>query len=290
MIIGRQRKQVITNIKKCLAHRDFHTAVELHDPFLSPDESRRILHRFWLNKSKKPYQFCSKITRFLLRLITLALTSRVQIINDSHAALSQIASAFVTCNHYNQLDILPINKLALREHKRLYFWTEVNNLVMHFPIGLMVRNADVIPVIASVSYLSKVMPLKQKSIFTRHQWILVYPEQALWFNYRKPRPLQRGVYYFAAKMRQPIIPCFAEIRDLKSTEFFHRDFHKTRVILHVLPVIYPDPKLSLNDDVSRMHELDYQEKVAAYEKAYGKKLAYHFTEQDIAGWKNKENQ
>lgn len=288
MIIGRGRKRVIANIQKCVAKKQFHTSVELHDPVLNKEDNIHIIHHFWHNKGKKSYQILNKVIDALLNMITVLLTKHVQIKDESHTDLSRISSAFVTCNHYNQLDILPLNKLAMTGHKDLYFWTKVNNLVMHFPIGVMVRNANAIPVTPSVRYLSKILPLHQQKVFDQHNnWILVYPEQELWFNYRKPRPLQRGVYYYAAKMRQPIISCFVEIRDTQHSELFHRSFYKTKIILHVLPVIYPNPKLSLNEDVSRMHNLDYQQKVKAYEKAYGKKLDYTFSKDDIAGLKNK---
>ena len=35
----------------------------------------------------------------------------------------------------------------------------------------------------------------------------------MWYNYRKPRPLKQGAYYYAAKNNVPIISCFTEIID-----------------------------------------------------------------------------
>ena len=35
--------------------------------------------------------------------------------------------------------------------------------------------------------------------------ILIYPEEEMWFNYRKPRPPKPGAYHYAAKYNVPII-------------------------------------------------------------------------------------
>ena len=98
---------------------------------------------------------------------------------------------------------------------------------------------------------------------------------------------KKDPYYYAAKMNIPIISCFVEIKDTNKQEKLHPEFNKTRWILHVLPTIYPDPKLSLAQNIEKMRKVDYLQKKAAYEKYYGKKLDYTFTDWDIAGYKKK---
>ena len=44
--------------------------------------------------------------------------------------------------------------------------------------------------------------------FSGHHWVLIYPEQEMWFNYRKPRPPKRGSYFYAAEAEVPIILVF----------------------------------------------------------------------------------
>ncbi|MCG4837967.1 hypothetical protein L0P55_19620, partial [Parabacteroides merdae] len=75
----------------------------------------------------------------------------------------------------------------------------------------------------------------------------------------------------------PIIFCFTEIIDLPKAEKNNDNFYQTRYRLHVLPLIWPDPKLSVNENAKLMMEKDYAQKKAAYEKAYQKKLDYRFT-------------
>lgn len=114
---------------------------------------------------------------------------------------------------------------------------------------------------------------------------MIYPEQEMWFNYRKPRPVKRGAYYYAAKANVPIISCFTEIIDQPKPEKNNDEFYQTKYRLHVLPLIWPDSKLSVNENAKMMMEKDYAQKKAAYEAAYQKKLSYDFEPHDIAGWR-----
>ncbi len=252
MIIGKKRQEVIFNIKRCVKEKKFNAKVEPDDPVLSKKDRLKLVEKFWANHN------------------------------------SPFSKAIITCNHYNQFDCLPLKRLAMKYHKRLYFVIEDTNLKLPNWIGFLMRNIDSIPVTASFRYLGRELPKHLNKIFSKkNRWIVVYPEQELWLNYRKPRPLQKGAYYYAAKMNVPIISCFVEIKDTNKQEKLHPEFNKTRWILHVLPTIYPDPKLSLAQNIEKMRKVDYLQKKAAYEKYYGKKLDYTFTDWDIAGYKKK---
>lgn len=108
----------------------------------------------------------------------------------------------------------------------------------------------------------------------------------MWFNYRKPRPLKLGAYYFAVKNNVPIISCFTEIIDEQEQE--NEEFRKVKYKLHILKPIYPDPDKKLKENAREMMNKDFNQKKEAYEKAYNKKLNYEFEKDDIAGfiWKD----
>lgn len=197
--------------------------------------------------------------------------------------LPKSSTAFVTGNHYNQFDVLLMEKLALKKHQRLFIVVEASNLVMPNLIGWAVQNFDSLPIDRNLHYLSRVFPKKIKKVLQKSGWILIYPEE-LWFNYRKPRPLKKGAYYYAAKFNQPIISTFTEIQATSKRELFQRDFYKTKKILHVLPTIYPDPDLGIRENMQKMAAIDYQQKKAAYEKCYGRKQTNDFSYEDIAGF------
>ena len=129
-------------------------------------------------------------------------------------------------------------------------------------------------------------PTILKERLAKKHYILIYPEEEMWFNYRKPRTLKPGAYYFAARNNVPVISCFTEMIDTDEED--NNEFYKVKYVLHVLPPIYPDPKLSPKENSLIMMEKDYNQKKEAYEKAYGKKLDYTFEADDIAGWIKKD--
>lgn len=285
MIIGKNRRQVILNIKKSVKEKKFNAKVEPNDPILSKKDRLNLVNNFWTKHDKLFSRMINLIARGILNIGTPCLTFNTQI--NIPTSLKNLSAAIITCNHYNQFDCLPLKRLAMKYHKRLYFVIEDTNLKLPNWLGFLMRNIDSIPVTPSIEYLGRDLPRHLKQILTQNNWIVIYPEQELWQNYRKPRPLQKGAYYYAAKMNVPIISCFVEIRDTKKREKLHPEFNKTRWILHVLPTIYPNPQLSASENAKKMREIDYHQKVQAYEKAYHKKLDYKFTDWDIAGYNKK---
>lgn len=281
MIIGGDRFKVIENIKKNVQNKAFHTKAEIGDPTLSQEKSKQLVENFWKYGQKFSHKLVNLFARgaFDLGAIILTLGDKI----DSTKSIKHIPSAIITSNHYNQFDSLPIKRLAMKANKRLFIVVEDTNLLLPGWIGFMMKNIDSIPLSRSVRYLGREFPKHLANAFAKNSWVLIYPEQEMWFNYRKPRPVQKGAYYYAAKLNVPIISCFVEIQDMPSYEKGHPEFHKTRQILHVLPTIYPDPNLSIDKNASRMRDIDYSQKKKAYEKAYGKKLDYTFSYDDIAG-------
>lgn len=283
MIIAFHRKKVIANIKKNIRNKKFHAKAEIGDPILNKEESKNIVEIFWRRKDKKP-KFDLLVDK-IFYLIALLLPRRLTI--DCSTPSSLPKSAFITCNHYNQLDILPIKRLAIKSKRPLYFAVRDSNLAMHFPIGFIVRHASSIPIKDGPNYLGRELPNRMKKILDEKSWILIYPEQELWFNYRKPRFVTKGAYYYAAKLNKPIISCFVEMKNDSHNELFQRSFYKVRLVLHILPTIYPDPKLTPSENMKMMMIKDYEQKKEAYEKYYKKQLNYGFTYDDIAGYEKR---
>ena len=51
------------------------------------------------------------------------------------------------------------------------------------------------------------------TILKRGDMILIYPEQSLWWNYKKPKPLKPGAFRIAARNNVPIVPIFITMED-----------------------------------------------------------------------------
>lgn len=286
MIFGFHRRQVINNIKKNVARKQFNSKVELHDPVLDLEETNKVVSKYWQYTQPFSYRLFNPVIRAIFAVASQILTGRCYI--DGLENLPKSSTAFVTGNHYNQFDVLLMEKLALKKHRRLFIVVEASNLVMPNLIGWVVRNFDSIPIDHDLHYLSLIFPKKVEKILQKPGWILIYPEEELWFNYRKPRPSKKGAYYYAAKFNQPIISTFTEIQATSKRELFQHNFYKTKKILHILPTIYPNPDFKVRENMQKMAEIDYQQKKDAYEKCYGRKLTNDFSYEDIAGFAPRE--
>lgn len=286
MIIGEHRDQVIKNIADHAQKGLFNEKVEIDDPQTSSEESMAIVNQFWQNQNHWRARFDNLIARTTMRGITDWFN-----LNTTFCGLKNLKSlkptqgAVITSNHFNQLDNTVIRKLAQKNHRRLFIVIQETNLKMDGLIGFLMNHLDVLPLTKNVGYLGRTLPKKLEQQVQKGHWVLIYPEQEMWFNYRKPRPVKRGAYYYAAKANVPIISCFTEIIDQPKPEKNNDEFYQTKYRLHVLPLIWPDSKLSVNENAKMMMEKDYAQKKAAYEDAYQKKLSYDFEPHDIAGWR-----
>ena len=148
--------------------------------------------------------------------------------------------------------------------------------------GFLLRYAGLIPVTRDKGFMATFFEQMLGEQLGKGRYVLIYPEQEMWFNYRKPRPPKRGAYHYAAKFGVPVISCFVEIEDVPGVG--PDGIGNTRWILHILPTIWLDPEKSVRENSIAMMEQDYAQKRAAYEKAYGKTLDYAFENWDIAGY------
>lgn len=285
-MITPNRNLVIQNIKDNVNIKQFNTKVEVDDPKLSEEESRRILKNFIEKQKTVSYKLKNNINRMMVYPATWYL-NRTTEIKGIEKIKDIRSSAIITSNHFNPIDNTIIRTLSKKMKKeRLYIVSQETNLAMPGMIGFLMKYADIIPISNDRKYMGNTFSKLIKERIDNNDWVLIYPEQEMWFNYRKPRPLKRGAYYYAAKYNVPIISCFVEICDLEAMET--NEFHKVKYILHILEPIFPDIKKSIKEDSQRMCELDYNQKKEAYEKSYGKKLKYEFETEDIAGWSPKE--
>ena len=110
------------------------------------------------------------------------------------------------------------------------------------------------------------------TLLTRGEKILIYPEQAMWWNYRKPRPYKNGAFRFAVKNKVPIIPMFMAMED---TEKKDSDGYPVQAVsLFILPPISYDDKLSEKENEKVMAEKNYNAVKSLYEKFYSVPLSY----------------
>ena len=131
------------------------------------------------------------------------------------------------------------------------------------------RHANTLPLSSSYATMRKFFE-GMGTLLARGEKILVYPEQAMWFNYRKPRPLKPGAFKFAAKFNVPIIPVYICMKD--SDVLDDDGFPVQELYVHYLQAIYPDSDLTVNENAKRMMERNYEQWVNTYELFYDEKL------------------
>lgn len=284
MIIGENRRAVIENIRNAAESGEFHQKVELTDPVLSPEESRAITAKFLADLPRASYRF-KKSLGVMLAKRAAALINRKTEIRGLEKIPQDLGGVLITSNHFSPLENTVIRHLTQKlGRKTLGIISQTTNFAMTGAIGFLMNYADTIPISTDPRYLAKgFFEVMRERLVERQDAVLLYPEQEMWFHYRKPRPPKSGAYFFASKLNIPILSCFVEMVDCEEDDT--AEFRKVRYILHILGVLYPDPNLSVRENTEALGETDYALKKACYESAYGKPLTYEFEPSDIAGWK-----
>ena len=191
--------------------------------------------------------------------------------------LSKVSTgAIVTCNHFNPFDCFTVEKVfrlsGQIEGKRLYKVIREGNYT-NFPgfYGFLFRNCDTLPLSSNkrtmVEFMKSVDTLLQKGEF-----ILIYPEQSMWWNYRKPKPLKPGAFKIAVRNNVPVIPIFITMED--SNIIGDDGFPVQEYIVNIAEPIYPDENLSQKENTEKILNKNYEVWKSIYEEFYRIPLKY----------------
>jgi len=282
MIIGDKREQVIENIRQAAENGTFNIKVEVDDPVLTAEQQRSLLDNYLKKRSSIHFRINNRIAQQIADGAARIINQTTKIIGLENVD-GITGGAILTSNHFSQIDNTVVRTFARRMgKKKLYIVSQETNLAMSGWVGFLLNYADTIPISTDHSYMSDRFAPMLKELLDKNNYVLIYPEQEMWFNYRKPRPLKRGAYYYAAKFNVPVISCFVEFCDLE--ELDTAEFHKVQYVMHILPPIFSDPAKTVRENSIAMCMQDYRQKKMAYEAAYRKPLDYRFEPDDIAGW------
>ena len=279
------RVAVIRNIERALAEGDSFRKVELGDPKITDEDIKRVIEPFDTLR-RKPI---NKIKAFAARKIAEAATKKLNVntkIEGIENVEGVVGGAIITCNHFNFMDNTLPRILAQRagRGKKFDVVVQENNVFMDGFFGFLMKNANTLPVSRSAAYMAKNLKPALGELLSKGHFVLIYPEQEMWFNYKKPRELREGAYHYAAQFGVPVIPCFVTMENLDTVGA--DGFFEISHTLHVMPPIYPDAALSVRENRDIMHERDAELKRACYEKAYGYPVPEDFKpERDIAGYR-----
>ena len=180
----------------------------------------------------------------------------------------------VTCNHFSICDNYAV-WVALRDHMKgrlLYkIIREGNYTNPPKPFGLLMRHCNTLPLSSQLSTMKKFLHAV-KVLLSHGETILIYPEQSMWWNYRKPKPMQDGAFSMAVRNNAPVVPIFITMEDSDVPDgdgFFVQEY-----TIHILPAIYPDNSLSSAEAKEKMRKENYEAWVRVYEDFYKMPLKY----------------
>ena len=184
--------------------------------------------------------------------------------------------AIITCNHFNPYDSFAIEKVfresGQAKEKKLYKVIREGNYT-NFPglYGFFFRNCDTLPLSSSnrtmIEFLKAV-----DTILQRKDFILIYPEQSMWWNYRKPKPLKNGAFKMAARNNVPVIPVFITMQD---SDIIGEDgFPVQEYIINIEEPIYPSENLTEKGNTNVMRDKNFEVWKNVYEKFYKIPLEY----------------
>ena len=279
------RLAVIDNMKAALASGNSFAKVEIGDPQVTDEDVKRVIEPFDTLRRKPINKIKARIARHIAEKETKARNTNTKIIGLENIEGIE-GGAIITCNHFNVIDntIPRILAMMAGRAKKFDIVVQETNIFMEGFFGFLMKNANTLPVSRSAAYMAKNLKPALGKLLNKGHFILIYPEQEMWFNYKKPRELRDGAYHYAAEFGVPIIPCFVTMENLDTVDA--QGFFDVAHTLHVMPPIYPDPALSVRENRAAMHGRDRELKRACYERVYGYPVSDEFDPvRDIAGYR-----
>lgn len=240
-------------------------------PELLPEKVDYLCKKLSSKISRKIANFIGD--RYFLDLIKKDVLVIDGVTGEEHLSALQ-NGAIVTCNHFSAFDnyiVFHCIRKALPK-KYLYKIIREGNYT-NFPglYGFLFRHCNTLPLSRNrrtmINFMSAVNTLLKQG-----ESILIYPEQGMWWNYKKPRPFKIGGFKMAYRAGVPVLPTFITMTDDERLD--GSGYPIQRHTLHIMPPIYPDPSLGEKRGAEKMMEEAYACCKAKYEEVYGIPLVY----------------
>ena len=183
--------------------------------------------------------------------------------------------AILTCNHFGATDsFITQTVLKKSKKKKLFRVVREGNYTNPPVLKFFMRNCGVLPLSSNMKTMKKFLRAVD-NILNRGDYILIYPEESMWPNYRKPKPFKDGAFKFAVKNNVPVLPIFITMED---GEFYNKKTKQNQPMLehtvHILEPIHPNPELNRAENIEYIKNKNFDMWVKVYEDVYGKKLEY----------------
>ncbi len=271
---SQDRLNVIKKIAKFEEEGNFEEDVENDPPsrMLMPDEVDYLRKKL---SSKVKTKLAFRAARKFLNQIIENKQMIVKEIKGIENIQNLKSGAIITCNHFNAFDSFAIQLVyeKSKQKKRKFYRVIREGNYTNFPgfYGFLMKNCNTLPLSSNYKTLQKFMVSTDKLLQDGH-FVLVYPEQSMWWNYRKPKPLKDGAFKFSTRNNVPVLPCFITMQDsdiVDSDGFFVQEY-----TIHVGKPLYPDQSLSRYENIEMLKKANYEWWKQVYEETYGLPLVY----------------
>ncbi|MBQ3020472.1 MAG: 1-acyl-sn-glycerol-3-phosphate acyltransferase [Clostridia bacterium] len=283
------RKEVLNRIKEYEKAGRFDEDVEddPEAPELLPDKVDYLCKKLSSKIKRKIANFIGD--RYFLGLIKKDILVIDGVTGEEH--LSALKNgAIVTCNHFSAFDNYVVFHCIRKALPKKYLYKIIREgNYTNFPglYGFLFRNCNTLPLSSNrrtmINFMSAV-----NTHLKNGESILIYPEQGMWWNYRKPRPFKVGGFKMAYRAKVPVLPTFITMTDDERLD--GDGYPIQRFTLHIMPPIYPDETLGEKVGAEKMKDEAYVLCKAKYEEVYGVPLTYGEEETTEDGAENQENE
>ncbi|MCR4727090.1 MAG: 1-acyl-sn-glycerol-3-phosphate acyltransferase [Lachnospiraceae bacterium] len=190
------------------------------------------------------------------------------------------SGAIITCNHFNAFDSFAMQVLydrSKRKKKLFRVISEANYTAFPGFYGLLMRNCNTLPLSSNKRTMMKFM-MAVSALLQRGNCVLIYPEQSMWWNYRKPKPLKRGGFILAVDNNVPVLPVFITMED---TDVLDGDGYPVQAYtINVGTPIYPSKSRNRAENIKYVMEKNSAFWKETYETFYHTPLTYTCDEKD----------
>ncbi len=271
---AKDRVEILYKIEQYEREGRFDEDVENDPPgrVLMPDEIEYV-RKTKAEKLKTKFAF-KMAHKFLDELIAdkKLIIKEIKGVENFHALES---GAIITCNHFNAYDSFAI-QLAYEaaQQPQRNFWRVIREgNYTSFPgfYGFLMRHCNTLPLSSNIDTMKKFFNAVDELV-KNGDYVLFYPEQSMWWNYRKPKPLKRGAYLYAARSGAPVLPCFITMQD--SDVMGEDGFYVQEYTIHISPPIFPKQGLNHRNQAEYMMKKNYETWKDIYESVYHIPLSY----------------
>lgn len=268
------KEQLLRKINDFELLKKFNDDIETDPPFktLKPQDVR------YINK-KKIHIFKTFIANKIAINHIKKLIKKQELIIDEVIGLENLMNictkqgCILTCNHFNPYDNFALHAILedylFSNRKHLYKVIREGNYSFKGLYGFFFRNCNTLPLSSNFNTMKKFTKSLKEVLLDEKEIVLIYPEQSMWWNYKKPRPLKIGAFKYAQNFNVPIVPCFITMKD---SNLVDKDGYKIqKYTIHFLEPIIPNNNTTPN----MLMDSNYLAWKKTYEDFYQEPLKYN---------------